>query len=171
MNSTGCPAGTGVALAEGVLLATIHPLSSKPGPASGFSVAYFQLVSAGSATAGGPLSGARLARLPEAVRVTGTGRPFHHATGPDQGPPTPQDATGRGAQPSSDAAVLVSPVSARTAPRTVPVPTSSGPLTSTGPAAVSVRQITAAAVSSAASRSSGRPPAGVIKIRVSPWCG
>src|SRR5580693_6677671 len=158
MNSTGCPAGTGVALAEVVLLATIHPLSSKPGSASGFSVADLQVESAGSGTAGGPLSGARLARLPEAVRVTGTGRPFHHTA-----------ATGRGAHTSSGAAALVSPVSASTAPRTVPVRTSAGPLTSTGPAAVSVRQITAAAVSSAASSSSGRPPAGVTRIRVSPW--
>src|ERR1700722_6966368 len=152
MNSTGCPPGTGVALAEVVLLATIHPLSSNPGSASGFSVAYFQVVSAGSGTAGGPLSGGRLARLPEAVRVTGTGRPFHHTA-----------ATGRGAQTSSGAAALVSPVRASTAPRTVPVRTRAGP------AAVSVRQITAAAVSSAASRSSVRPPAGVTRIRVSPW--
>ena len=106
------------------------------------------------------MSGLRLARLPEAVRVTGTGRPFQNTT-----------PAGRGAHTSSGVAAAVSPVRSSTAPRMVAVRTRAGPLTSTGPAAVSSRQNVPAAVSSTASSSSGRPPAGATWIRVTPWCG
>jgi hypothetical protein len=158
VNSTGCPAGTGVALAEVVLVAGVQPLSSKPGSDSGFSGAYFQPVRAGRVSAGGAASGERDATLPADVREVGTGLPFHRTR-----------PTGRGPHTSSVAAAVVSPVSSRTGPRSSAERTSSGPLTMTGPALVSSRQKVAAAVSSISTRSSGRAvPPGSTRTWVTP---